>query len=269
MQHEMVQYIYKKLLKEFHVSHTHCPIIGVPCLVGIAHFARNDAWFPKIYGNVIDYLQAIEAAGGAPLLIHLTTNDEVLDRLYQQIDGLLLAGGEDIDPASYGAPRHPRLGDPDPLQDDVEIKLTRRALRDGKPILAICRGIQLLNVARGGTLYQDIPSDIPGALNHNESTDRQDMRYLAHPILIDSDSRLADLLGATEAMVNTLHHQALRDIAPALRVTARAPDGVIEAVEAESSAWVVGVQCHPEMLWDSTDLRWARVFQAFVQAARG
>ncbi len=265
----MVQYIYKKLLKEFHVSHTPRPIIGVPCLMGIAHFAQNDAWFPKIYGNVIDYLRAIEAAGGAPLLIHLTTNDEVLDRLYQQIDGLLLAGGEDIDPASYGAPRHPRLGDPDPLQDNVEIKLTRRALRDGKPILAICRGIQLLNVAPGGTLYQDIPSEIPGALNHNESTDRQDMRYLAHPIRIDPGSRLADLLGATEAMVNTLHHQALRDIAPALRVTARAPDGVIEAVEAESSAWVVGVQCHPEMLWDSTDLRWARVFQAFVQAARG
>lgn len=264
----MVQYI-QNPLKEFHVSHVHRPIIGVPCLMGIAHFAQNDAWFPKIYGNVIDYLQAVEAAGGAPVLIHLTTNDDVLDRLYRQIDGLLLAGGEDIDPAFYGAPRHPQLGNPDPAQDDVEIKLTRRAIQDGKPILAICRGIQLLNVALGGTLYQDIPSEIPGALNHNESTDRQDMRHLAHPIVIDPDSRLAHLLGTTETMVNTLHHQALRDVAPTLRVTAHAPDDIIEAVEAETSAWVVGVQCHPEMLWDGADQRWARVFQAFVQAARG
>lgn len=249
------------------MSHTHRPIIGVPCLLGIAYFARNDTWFPKIYGNVIEYLQAIEAAGGAPMLIHLTTNDEVLDRLYQQIDGLLLAGGEDIDPGSYGAPRHPKLGDPDPLQDDVEIKLTQWALRDGKPVLAICRGIQLLNVALGGTLYQDIPSEIEGALNHNESTDREDMTHLAHPIVIERDSRLAGLLGATEAMVNTLHHQALRNVAPALRVTARAPDGVVEAVEAMSSGWVVGVQCHPEMMWNGADPRWARVFQAFVEAA--
>lgn len=249
------------------MSHTHRPVIGVPCLLGIAYFARSDPWFPKIYGNVIDYLQAIEAAGGAPLLIHLTTNDEVLNRLYGQIDGLLLAGGEDIDPACYGVPRHPKLGDPDPVQDDVEIKLTRRALQDGKPVLAICRGIQLLNVALGGTLYQDIPSEIEGALNHNESTDREDMTYLAHPIVIERDSRLANLLGVTEAMVNTLHHQALRDVALSLRVTARAPDGVVEAVETVSPGWVVGVQCHPEMLWNSADPRWARLFQAFVEAA--
>ena len=95
------------------------------------------------------------------------------------------------------------------------------------------------------------------------------MRYLAHPIVIEPDSRLADLLGATEAIVNTVHHQALHDVAPALRITARAPDGVIEAVEAGSSAWVVGVQCHPEMLWNGADPRWARVFQAFVHTARG
>lgn len=250
------------------MAHAHRPIIGIPCLLGVAYFARDDSWFPKIYGNVIDYLQAIEAAGGAPLLIHLTTSDEVLEALYRQIDGLLLAGGEDIDPSRYGAARHPNLGEPDLLQDEVEIKLTRRALQDGKPLLAICRGIQLLNVAIGGTLYQDIPSEIDGALNHNESTDQKDMAYLAHPIIIERDSRLADLIGATEVMVNTLHHQALRDVAPALRVTARAPDGVIEAVETVSSGWVVGVQCHPEMMWNRTDPRWTRVFQAFVQATR-
>ncbi len=249
------------------MPYTPRPIIGVPCLMGIAFFARNDPWFPRIHGNVIDYLHAIEAAGGAPLLIHITTNDDVLERLYQQIDGVLLAGGEDIDPVCYGAPRHPKLGNPDPVQDDIEMKLTRWALRDGKPVLAICRGIQLLNVALGGTLYQDIPSEVEGALNHNESTDREDMTYLAHPISIESNSRLADLFGATEALVNTLHHQALRDVAPALRVTARAPDGIIEAVEAVTPEWVVGVQCHPEMLWNQRDSRWARVFQGFVEAA--
>lgn len=237
------------------------PVIGIPCL------AYADAWFPKMHGNAVSYLRAIEAAGGVPLLIHLTGNEDVLDRLYRQIDGLLLAGGEDVDPARYGAVPHPKLGQPDVEQDDVEIALTRRAVGDGKPVLAICRGIQLLNVALGGTLYQDIPSEISHALNHSDSTERQDMSYLAHPIAIEPGSYLAELLGATEVMVNTLHHQALRDVSLALKVTARAPDGVVEAVEAALPGWIMGVQCHPEMLWDRTDRRWARVFYAFVQAA--
>lgn len=237
------------------------PIIGIPCL------AQADAWFPQTNGNATSYLEAIEAVGGVPLLIHLSRNKSVLDRLYQQIDGLLLAGGEDVDPARYGATPHAKLGRPDIDQDEVEIALTRRAVGDGKPVFAICRGIQLLNVALGGTLYQDIPSEIDGALNHSESTERQNMSHLAHSIAIEPGSRLAELLGATDLMVNTLHHQALRDVSMALHVTARAPDGVVEAVEGALPGWIVGVQCHPEMLWDRADRRWANVFRAFVRAA--
>jgi putative glutamine amidotransferase len=234
------------------------PIIGIPA-------ARYpDSWYAPAYGNAISYLRAIEAAGGVPALIHLTRDAEVLDAHYRRCDALLFAGGADIDPRYYGAPPHPKLGPTNPLQDEVEIELVRRAAADGKPVFGVCRGLQLLNVALGGTLYQDIPSEIPGALNHTESEDRRDMAHLAHPITLVSDSWLAAQLDADWLMVNTFHHQALRDVAPGLRVVARAPDGVVEAAEGAGPGFIAGVQCHPEELWEQVDSRWARVFEAFV-----
>jgi putative glutamine amidotransferase len=238
------------------------PVIGIPCGV------YPDSWYTPTNGNAISYLRALEAAGGVPALIHLTRDADVLDAHYSRCDGLLLAGGEDVHPSFYGAVPHPRLGQPNPFQDEVEIALTRRAAAEGKPILGICRGVQLLNIALGGTLYQDILSEIPGALNHEESTMARSMAHLAHPILLDADSWLAGQLDAGELVVNTLHHQALRDVAPGLRVVARAPDGLVEAVEGTGSGLIVGVQCHPEELWEQADARWARVFGGFVEAAR-
>jgi putative glutamine amidotransferase len=239
------------------------PVIGIPCGV------YPDAWYTPTNGNAISYLRAIEAAGGVPALIHLTRNADVLDAHYRRCDALLLAGGEDVHPSCYGATPHPKLGNPNPFQDEVEIALTRRAAAEGKPILGICRGVQLLNVALGGTLYQDIPSELPGALNHEESTAQRDMAHLAHPLDLDASSWLAGQLDADQLTVNTLHHQALRDIAPGLRVVGRAPDGLVEAVEGDSESLIVGVQCHPEELWERADPRWARLFTGFVAAARG
>jgi putative glutamine amidotransferase len=239
------------------------PIVGIPC------GAYPDSWFTPTNGNAISYLRAIEAAGGVPALIHLTRDAEVLDAHYQRCDALLFAGGEDVHPSFYGAEAHPKLGKPNPFQDEVELALARRAAADGMPILGVCRGVQLLNVALGGTLYQDIPAEIPGALDHEESTSRHEMAHLAHPIGLEGDSWLAGQLDADELIVNTLHHQALRDVAPGLRVVGRAPDGVVEAVEGGGQGFLVGVQCHPEELWERADGRWARVFAGFVEAARG
>jgi putative glutamine amidotransferase len=237
------------------------PIIGIPCGV------YPDLWYTPTNGNAISYLRAIEAAGGIPSLIHLTRDAEVLDAHYQRCDALLLAGGEDVHPAFYGAEPHPRLGKPNMFQDEVELALARRAAEDGKPILGVCRGVQLLNVALGGSLYQDIPAELPGALDHEASAKQRDMAHLAHSIALESDSWLAGQLDANELIVNTLHHQALRDVAPRLRVVGRAPDGVVEAVAGIGAGFVVGVQCHPEELWERADERWARVFAGFVAAA--
>jgi putative glutamine amidotransferase len=239
------------------------PIIGIPC-------ARYpDEWYTPVNGNAISYLRAVEAAGGIPALIHLTRDQEVLDVHYQRCDALLLAGGEDVCPSFYGATRHPKLGPTTPLHDEVEIALTRRAIADQKPVLGICRGMQLLNVALGGTLYQDIPSELPEAIDHQASTEQRNMAHLAHTLTLDADSWLAAQLDSDELIINSLHHQALREVAQALRVVGHAPDGVIEAVEGIGAGFVVGVQCHPEELWEQADQRWTRLFTGFVQVSRG
>jgi putative glutamine amidotransferase len=231
--------------------------------------------YPRAGGNSMlsgigeQYLLAVEAGGGIPLLIHLTRDAAVVQAHYQRCDGLLFAGGGDIDPAIFGQAPHAKLGPIEPLRDEVELALARRAIEDAKPVLGICRGIQLLNVALGGTLYQDIPSALPSALDHYASSKAPDGRvYLAHPIALEPGSWLAVHLKADELPGNTFHHQALRDIAPGLRVTGRAPDGVVEAVEGQGPGFVVGLQCHPEELWESADARWARLFAGFVEAAR-
>ncbi|MEP7191194.1 MAG: gamma-glutamyl-gamma-aminobutyrate hydrolase family protein, partial [Roseiflexaceae bacterium] len=149
-----------------------------------------------------------------------------------------------------------------------ELTLARQAIDDRIPVLGICRGIQLLNVALGGTLYQDIPSELPEASDHYASLQMPGRAHLAHQIELEPGSWLAAQLGTDQLLGNTFHHQALRDIAPGLLVTGRAPDGVIEAVEAAGPGFVVGVQCHPEDLWERADPRWARLFTGFVEAAR-
>jgi putative glutamine amidotransferase len=238
------------------------PTIGIIC----SRYASSPS---SIFAGIGEqYVRAIEAAGGIPLLIHLTRDSAVLDAHYRRCDALLFAGGGDVDPKHFGAAPHPQLGKIEELRDEVELTLARRAAGDGLPVLGICRGIQLLNVALGGTLYQDIPAERPDALDHYASRNGPDRAHMAHTVALEQDSWLATQLGTTELSANTFHHQALRDVAPGLRVTGRAPDGIIEAIEGAGANFIVGVQCHPEELWEHADSRWTRVFEAFVNAAR-
>jgi putative glutamine amidotransferase len=237
------------------------PVIGIPC-------ARYpDSWHAPSNGNSISCIQAVEAAGGIPSLIHQTRDPAILEYHYRRCDALLFAGGEDIDPSCYGHERHPRLGSTNKLQDEVEIRLVQRAVTEHKPVLALSRGLQLLNVAFGGTLYQDLPNERPSRINHNESNHRFSPSHCSHPIRLVEGSWLASQLGVTELQVNSLHHQAIRELAPGLRIVAQAPDGLIEGVEGMGPSLLVGVQCHPEELWQQADTRWFRVFEQFVAQA--
>jgi putative glutamine amidotransferase len=236
------------------------PIIGVSCM------NSQDGHRSDLMAVRPTYLQAIEAAGGAPLLIHLTDNLDVVRALYNLCDGILLPGGDDVDPAYFGEEPHEHLGDVDRQRDEVEIALARWTREDSKPLMGICRGIQVINVAFGGSLYQDIPSQLPESSDHRANTRVQQWDLLTHSIALEPNSWLAERLSADEVMGNTMHHQSVKDVAPGMRVVGRAPDGVVEAMEGTGEQFVVAVQCHPEHLWPSSETRWLRVFEGFVAA---
>lgn len=231
------------------------------------------------YGMNRTYFEAIRRAGGIP--VPLAPGDPAEMEIYLDpesgsgdgavggvtLDGLCLAGGGDPDPVLYGQARRPACEDPEPERDAMEMALLRRARSGRLPILAICRGIQILNVAWGGTLIQDIGRERPGALAHSHVKGSPRSR-LAHEIRIEEGSRLCDLFGTAVHPVNSLHHQALDRIAPGLRVTARAQDGIVEAVElqppADGERFLIGVQFHPEDLTEHAAI--VRLFEAFVAA---
>jgi putative glutamine amidotransferase len=236
------------------------PAIGITCRTLPA------AGGPSRVGQNESYVRALMRAGAAPVLLPQLTEHSRLRRLYDALDGLLLPGGEDVDPARYGEARHEKCGSVSPELDEVELTLTRWAVDDGKPVFAICRGIQVLNVALGGTLYQDIAAQIPGGAEHVKHR-RGPRDFLAHTAAITPGSRLALILGATSLPVNSLHHQAVKDVAPGLAVVARTPDSLIEALEVSEHPFAIGVQWHPEELVDR-DARSQNLFDALVEACR-
>ncbi len=235
------------------------PFIGISC----GTFRDRD-WCPPAHFLRKNYTDAIIAAGGVPLIIPVMDDLEVLRALYERIDGLLISGGGDIDPRYYGEPPLPGLGPTDALRDDVELPLARWAVADDKPLLGICRGSQVINVALGGTLYQDIPSQLRSEVVHDSSYTRQDWTYMAHELRLAPESKLAQVFGTTCFMTNSLHHQSLKALAPGVRPVGWAPDGVVEAIEGENSSFLVGVQCHPEALQAAADVRWQLLFREFV-----
>jgi putative glutamine amidotransferase len=211
-----------------------------------------------------DYIRSVERAGAIPLVVPPCSAGDapaVLDRL----DGLLLSGGVDVDPALFGEPPHPKLRRVDRRRDDLEIALVREALRRDTPILAICRGIQVLNVATGGTLIQDLPSALIGNQRH-DCPEPRDGRV--HRIETREGTRLRDLLGEEGLFVNSFHHQAVDRLGDGLVASAECPeDRVVEGLERPDHRFVIGVQWHPETFWDHED-SFQALFDAQARACR-
>jgi len=212
--------------------------------------------------KIDDYVESVARAGGESLLLEPTDDPSAsLDR----IDGLLLTGGADVDPAEYGEPPHPSV-EIDAARDAFEIPLTRAALARAMPLLAICRGVQVLNVAAGGTLVQDIPTAITSDLNHSLEVPKD---AVAHSVDILPGSRLAGIVTGTPAQacaVNSRHHQSVGVVARPFVVSAVSPDGVIEAIEQPDAPFCVGVQWHPENFWRTGEF--APLFASFIDSAR-
>lgn len=210
-----------------------------------------------------DYIDAVEKAGGIPVLLPGVEEEGALLRYVDMCDGFLFSGGIDVNPVLYGCQPHPALGQVDTHWDRADIGLLHRVLETDKPVLAICRGLQVLNVACGGTLYQDL-SEIPEPVYcHSQKASRADR---IHTVQIVAGSVLGDIFG-TALFVNSFHHQVIRTPGQGLRVTARSVDGVVEAVQMDGKPFVVGVQWHPEMLLTGSD-DMLPLFEKFVEAAR-
>jgi putative glutamine amidotransferase len=213
-----------------------------------------------------DYEESARRAGGDVRVLDRATAGAA-DAM-RGVDGLLLTGGGDVLPSIYGATAHPAFDAAEPGRDEYEIELVRRAIEADIPLLAICRGIQVLNVARGGTLIQHIPDEVGTTVNHRVPTPPHS---IAHEVWIESESMLERLMGerfeAGEACpVNSRHHQAPKDLGEGLIASATAPDGVIEAIEDPGRRFCLGVQWHPENFWRTGEFR--TLFEAFVQACR-
>jgi putative glutamine amidotransferase len=235
------------------------PIIGIPCFPMV----RGDTGRP-IYASNQRYVQAVLHAGGVPILIPPVPSGEALSAIQEILDGLLLAGGADLDPTHYGEAPLPEMGTPEPQRDTTELAITRWALDKRLPVLGICRGMQLLNVACGGSLYQDLPTQLPSAFDHEQQG--QARTHIAHEVSTEPGSLLADILGVQHVGVNSFHHQAVKRIGQGLRVTGVAEDGVAEAIEIPDLPFVLAVQYHPEEL-EGNDATSHRLFLAFVQAS--
>ena len=214
------------------------------------------------------YVQALCSVGAIPWLIPLLPQDpETMNDIFDRLDGVFLTGGVDVDPSCYGETRHPKCGATDPDRDAIEILLLQHAIKTGKPLLAVCRGIQILNVACGGTLYQDVAAQVPAAMKHDyfPTLEQPSRNYLAHEIAVKSGTRLGSILGESIALVNSMHHQAIKDLAPNLLPNAYAPDGIIEGVESKTSQFLLAVQWHPEELAE-TQPGMKRLFTSFIDA---
>src|SRR5262245_33666872 len=214
-----------------------------------------------------DYRQAILHVGGDPRIVEPSTP---IDAALHGLDGLLLTGGDDVEPARYGESAHATFVEAEPGRDEFEIALVTTARANRLPIFAICRGIQVLNVACGGTLVQDIPSQLKGALEHTLTVPPNQPFSLAHEIWIEKDSLLSRLMqdrlpAADTCEVNSRHHQAVKAVASGFKVSATAPDGVIEAIEDPAAAFCLGVQWHPENFWRTGEFR--PLFEGFLDAS--
>jgi len=235
------------------------PLVGLPTL------AIPPGPKPPRFGINQSYVRALVAAGCAPVLIPVLDDDERLRAIYERLDGIVLPGGADIAPGEYHEEPIGDLNVVEAARDRTELMLARWAFDDDLPVLGICRGQQVLNVALGGSLWQDLRYQGITSVEHSDADGRA-RNALTHRVRLDPDSRLAQLIDETDIQVNSLHHQAVKTIAPQLRVTGKSDDGVIEALESSDRRFVIAVQWHPEEI---DELGWVRrLFQGFARAAQ-
>lgn len=243
------------------------PIVGIPTQT-LQTLGGISPDIPASWVMSQRYVQTLTNAGAIPWLIPLV-DDETLRGVYDALDAVFLPGGADIDPMSYGKGPHPLCDKTDKERDRVELALAKWAMQDGKPVLGVCRGLQLINLAAGGTLYQDLADQLPGSIKHDYfpfggQTYTRD--YLAHEVNVAPRSRLAALYGEGPLRVNSMHHQGIEKLGDGLVPTATAPDGLIEGIEGANGAYLVGVQWHPEALTDN-DAESRKLFTEFIAAA--
>ena len=242
------------------------PLIGVTT----SHLLSKYGHTLLVVGEA--YTQAVQRAGGIPVLLPLDLGEAEIQHLLDRLDGILLTGGGDIDPARYGGQPHPTVYDIDEMRDQMEIHLAQQVVAQGKPFLGICRGFQVLNAALGGSLYEDILAQHSGAIKHDYFPDYP-RTLLSHGMRVEVGSRLASILGATELETNSLHHQGVRQVGNGLAITAHAPDGIVEAVEYPGHPFGLAVQWHPEWMQEALlpatgQFPMRQLFQALVDAAR-
>ena len=228
----------------------------IPPLIGITTYARNEE---NKFALPAAYVDAVRRAGGIPLLI--APGEPRLDELLAALDGLILSGGGDVDPTHYGSPGHPTVYMTDAERDSTELELARRAATNDAPMLCICRGLQVLNVALGGTLVEHLPDEVSGEITHR----KEPSAPTEHTLTILPETQLANLLQPGLMHGVSWHHQAIRTVAPGLIIAAQADDGTIEAVEAPNHPWLIATQWHPEMS-AATDSRQQQLFDAFIAA---
>jgi putative glutamine amidotransferase len=232
------------------------PRIGIPMRIELP----TDRFYLSRY-----YSEAVEAAGGAPVHISLIPKPDYINSVVEALDGILLPGSDsDVDPLRYDCEPHPKLGAVHPIKDETDLLLIKAAERKNIPIFAICFGMQILNVARGGTLIQDIESHKPEVLKHEQGAPRD---RASHTIDLEDDTKLAEIAGILNFAVNSHHHQAIERLGADLIATAWAADGIIEAIEdPQPDRFVVAVQWHPELGWERDKVS-QRLFKAFVAEA--
>lgn len=237
-------------------------------LIGVSTSVTVDRYPERAYVNAA-YLGAVQQAGGVPVLLPPQLESSARAELLTRLHGVLLTGGGDVDPARFGEAPHPTTADVSAARDGLEIELTRWAIETGTPLLAICRGLQVLNVALGGSLHQDIPSELGSPFDHSQARLQGQSRSTAvHQVKVQDGSRLAGILGALEVDVNSFHHQAIHRLGRGLKDVAWAPDSIVEGVELVGDArFVVGVQWHPEELVGH-DATARHLFRALVERAR-
>ena len=243
------------------------PVIGIPTQT-LQSLGGVSAEIPPSWVMSQRYIVTLTNAGAVPWLVPLI-DDDTLHEIFENLDGVFLPGGADIDPVSYGQAPHPLCDKTDRDRDRVELALAKWAIEKQKPVLGVCRGMQLINLAAGGTLYQDLAEQKQGSIKHDYfpfggQNFRRD--FLAHEVEVAPGSRLAKVFGEGTLRVNSMHHQGVRDVGKGLNVSAMAADGLVEGLEARDGGYVVGVQWHPEALTDNEEAS-RRLFEDFVETA--